>query len=51
MKEGGREGRKEEEKKEPYFSSDYVEIIKKNKGLENAKQNVNTTCSQRIDYR
>ena len=29
MKEGGREGRKEEGKKEPCFASDYVEIKKK----------------------
>lgn len=33
MKEGGREGRKEEEKKEPCFSNDYVEIKKKIKAL------------------
>lgn len=51
MKEGGREGRKEEGKKEACFASDYVEIIKKNKGLEKVKQKVNITCPRRIDYR
>ena len=50
--EGGRERGKERGRKEgALFFKWLCRNKKKNKGLENAKQNVNITCPQRIDYR